>query len=78
MVLTIVNGEVVGHTATAEMLALDREGPYSWTEGNQRDLAHQELIATGGFSEVHKVYAFQHNGTLKRLDQKYEDWKGAL
>jgi len=59
-------------------LALDREGPYSWTEGNQRDLAHQELIARGGFGEVHKVYAFQDNGTLKRIDQKYEDWKGAL
>jgi hypothetical protein len=65
----VENGEVVGHTATPEMWdvrAPDRkEGPYSWTEGNRRDLVHQELIARGGFSEVHKVRPFPHNGTLK-------------
>jgi hypothetical protein len=51
---------------------------YSWTQGNQSDLNHEALIASGGFSEVHKVHPFPHDGTLKRIDEKLENWKGTL
>jgi hypothetical protein len=49
---------------------------YSWTQGNQSDLKHEGLIATGGFSEVHKVCPFSYDGILKRIDEKSENWKG--
>lgn len=33
----------------------DTKPDYDWTTGKMKGISHQELIAVGGYGEVHKV-----------------------
>jgi hypothetical protein len=36
-------------------LPKEKEPSYKWTTGNMKGINHNQLIAVGGFGEVHKV-----------------------
>ena len=48
---------------------------YEWTTGGDVDLVHERLIDTGGFSEVHQVYA-SADLQLLTVDAENRDKRG--
>jgi hypothetical protein len=43
----------------ARKTSKDPKSEYAWIAGKKRSIAHESLIAKGGFGEVHKVRPFQ-------------------
>jgi hypothetical protein len=57
-------GRSSGNAHAGKAYGVHGEGPHSWTKGYQQELKHEGLIASGGFSEVHKEGTSPwHDGT---------------